>query len=66
MRIRVIDVLDLLATGLSSKQILEEMPDLEDQDLKACIAFARRRLDHSILRQSDLAHVRKYFRTGAP
>ena len=29
MRIRVIDVLDLFAAGLSSSQILEEIPDLE-------------------------------------
>jgi uncharacterized protein (DUF433 family) len=30
MRIRVIDVLDLFAAGLTSEQILEEMPDLEN------------------------------------
>jgi len=35
MRIRVIDVLDLFAAGLTSEQILEEMPDLETEDLKA-------------------------------
>ncbi|HEX8633802.1 MAG TPA: DUF433 domain-containing protein [Pyrinomonadaceae bacterium] len=35
MRIRVIDVLDLFAAGLSSEQILEEMPDLEMDDLRA-------------------------------
>jgi len=35
MRIRVTDVLDLFATGLSAEQILEEMPDLEMDDLKA-------------------------------
>ena len=34
MRIRVIDVLDLFAAGLTSEQILEEMPDLETEDLK--------------------------------
>jgi uncharacterized protein (DUF433 family) len=31
MRIRVIDVLDLFAAGLTSEQILEEMPDLEQK-----------------------------------
>ncbi|MCL5802130.1 MAG: DUF433 domain-containing protein [Gammaproteobacteria bacterium] len=36
MRIRVVDVLDLFASGLTAKQILEEMPDLEMDDLKAC------------------------------
>jgi len=46
MRIRVGDVLDLLAAGLSMDQIVEEMPDLEVDDIKACLAFARRRIDH--------------------
>lgn len=39
MRIRVIDVLDLFAAGLTSEQILEEMPDLETEDLKAALQF---------------------------
>lgn len=49
MRIRVSDVLDLYASGLDASQILAEMPDLEADDLKACILFARRRLDHPVL-----------------
>ena len=49
MRIRVSDVLDLLAAGLSTKQILEEMPDLEADDLKACLLYARRRIDHPLV-----------------
>ena len=49
MRIRVIDVLDLFAAGLSAEQILEEMPDLEIDDLKAALHYAARRLDHPIL-----------------
>lgn len=49
MRIRVIDVLDLLAAGLSHAQIVEELPDLELEDVKAAIAFAARRMDHPIL-----------------
>ncbi len=48
MRIRVSDVLDLFAAGLDSAQILEEMPDLEPDDLKACITYARRRIDHPV------------------
>ena len=46
MRIRVSDVLDLLAAGLSMAQIVEEMPDLEVDDIKACLAYARRKIDH--------------------
>ena len=49
MRIRVIDVLDLFAAGLSAGQILEEMPDLEMDDLKAALNYAARRLDHPVL-----------------
>ena len=33
MRIRVVDVLDLYAVGLTAEQILDEMPDLEKEDL---------------------------------
>ena len=49
MRIRVSDVLDLLANGLSPGEILEEMPDLELEDIRASLRFASRRLDHPIL-----------------
>jgi uncharacterized protein (DUF433 family) len=49
MRIRVIDVLDLFAAGLTSGQILEEMPDLETEDLKAAFQYAARKLDHPVL-----------------
>jgi uncharacterized protein (DUF433 family) len=37
MRIRVTEVLDLYAAGLTGEQILEEMPDLEADDLKAAL-----------------------------
>ncbi|MEO7839884.1 MAG: DUF433 domain-containing protein [Anaerolineales bacterium] len=49
MRIRVIDVLDLLASGLSFKEVLKELPDLEMADIWAVLKFAARRLDHPIL-----------------
>ena len=49
MRIRVTDVLDLLGAGLSQEAILDEMPDLEAEDVRACIQFARRRVDHPVL-----------------
>jgi uncharacterized protein (DUF433 family) len=49
MRIRVVDVLDLLAAGLSRTEILDEMPDLEDGDIDAALRFARSRVDHPIL-----------------
>jgi uncharacterized protein (DUF433 family) len=49
MRIRVVDVLDLFAAGLSAEQILEEMPDLETEDLRAALQYAARKLDHPVL-----------------
>jgi len=49
MRIRVTDVLDLLAVGLTPAQVVEELPDLEPEDVTACLRFASRRLDHPIL-----------------
>lgn len=49
MRIRVIDVLDRLAAGLTPAQIIEELPDLELDDVTASLRFASRRLDHPIL-----------------
>jgi uncharacterized protein (DUF433 family) len=44
MRIRVSDVLDLLANELRSERILEELPDLEPADIQACLRFASRRV----------------------
>ena len=49
MRIRVKDVVDLYAAGLSSEQILEEMPDLEPLDLKAALSYASLRVDHPVV-----------------
>ena len=49
MRIRVIDVLDLLASGLSHAQILVEMPDLEPEDIQAVLKYARDRFDHPVI-----------------
>jgi len=49
MRIRVTDVLDLYAAGLNANQILEEMPDLEQEDLTACLKYALERINHPVL-----------------
>lgn len=49
MRIRVTDVLDLLANGLTPQEVLEELPDLTAEDVRACLRFASRRLDHPVL-----------------
>jgi len=49
MRIRVVDVLDLLANGLSHQDVLEELPDLTEDDILACLRFARQRIDHPVV-----------------
>ena len=49
MRIRVIDVLELLASGLSAAEVIDDLPDLELADVTACLRFASRRLDHPVL-----------------
>jgi uncharacterized protein (DUF433 family) len=49
LRIRVVDVLDLLASGLTAEQVLGELPDLEPEDILACLRYAGRRIDHPVL-----------------
>ena len=49
MRIRVVDVLDLLANGLSLEEVLEDLPDLTREDVIACLRFARQRLNHPVV-----------------
>ena len=49
LRIRVVDVLDLLAAGLSHAEIVAELPDLEPDDVKAALAYASRRVDHPVI-----------------
>jgi uncharacterized protein (DUF433 family) len=49
MRIRVKDVLDMLAGGATPEEILADYPDLEAEDIRACLAYASRYLDHSVL-----------------
>jgi uncharacterized protein (DUF433 family) len=49
MRIRVSDVLDLLASGLTPQEVLRELPDLEPEDIQACLRFASRRVGHPVI-----------------
>jgi uncharacterized protein (DUF433 family) len=49
MRIRVSDVLDLLANGLSPAEIVDELPDLELADIQACLQYVARRFEHPVL-----------------
>jgi uncharacterized protein (DUF433 family) len=49
MRIRVKDVLDMLAGGATEVEILRDFPDLEAEDIRACLAYAARYFDHPVL-----------------
>ena len=40
LRITVYDVLEYLASGMSVAEILADIPDLTDEDIRACLAFA--------------------------
>jgi uncharacterized protein (DUF433 family) len=50
LRIRVKDVLDLLAAGASREEILEDYPLLEAGDITAALEYAARQSDHPVLR----------------
>ena len=45
MRIRVTDILEMLAENVSVTEVLEDFPDLELADIQACMLFAARRTD---------------------
>ena len=49
MRIRVIDILDLFAAGLSREEILEELPDLETEDISAALKYVSSKFDHPVI-----------------
>lgn len=43
LRIRVSDILEMLAQGVGQDELLADFPDLEAADIKACLHFAARR-----------------------
>lgn len=49
MRIRVKDVLDLLAARVPEAEILEDFPYLEAEDIQACIEYAAAQADHPVM-----------------
>jgi uncharacterized protein (DUF433 family) len=49
MRIRVKDVLDLVAAGVPEAEILADYPDRVADDIKASLAYAAAQLDHPVL-----------------
>ncbi len=45
MRIRVSNILEMLAENVSVKEVLEDFPDLEPEDIQACFLFAAQRTE---------------------
>lgn len=45
MRIRVSDILETLADNVTPSEILADFPDLEPEDIQACLLFASLRID---------------------
>jgi uncharacterized protein (DUF433 family) len=52
LRVCVKDILDLLASGATRKQILDDYPYLEDDDIAAALEYAAQHVDHPIIRPS--------------
>jgi uncharacterized protein (DUF433 family) len=49
-RVRVTDILDLLAAGASRREILNDFPYLEEDDLTAALEYASRAVNHPVIR----------------
>jgi uncharacterized protein (DUF433 family) len=49
LRVRVADVLSLLAAGASESEILEDYPYLEPDDIRACLEYAAAQAGHAVL-----------------
>ncbi len=49
MRIRVRDMLEMLAGGATPEQILRDSPDLEADDIRASLSYAASQIDHPVL-----------------
>lgn len=43
MRIRVTDILEMLGNNITSEEILTDFPDLEPEDIQACLLLAAQR-----------------------
>ncbi len=48
-RLRVKDVLDLLAAGVPEAEIIKDHPFLELEDIRACLEFASEQVNHPVI-----------------
>ncbi len=49
LRVRVSDILGLLAAGATRKEVLDDYAYLEDGDISAALEYAAKRLDHKVM-----------------
>ena len=48
-RVKVADLLGYLASGMNEDEILKDFPYLEKDDIKACLEYASKKLDHTVI-----------------
>lgn len=48
-RVRVTDVLEMLAAGASPSEIIEDFPYLSEEDVRSVLAYAARQADHPVV-----------------
>ncbi len=53
IRMRVVDILQMLASGMTQEEILSDFDFLEPDDIRASIAYAARTLDHPIVQAAE-------------
>lgn len=53
MRIRVADILEMLANGVTEKEILKDFPDLEPGDIRASLAYAASLTGHPVVNAAE-------------
>ena len=51
-RMRVVDILQLLGSGADYAEILRDYPSLEQEDILACLEYAARQTDHTVLQSA--------------
>jgi uncharacterized protein (DUF433 family) len=49
LRLRVMDILDLLSHGASHVEILQDHPELQEDDIRAALAWAAAQASHRVL-----------------
>ncbi len=49
MRFRVVDILEMLASGMTHEDILQDFEFLEAEDIKACLWYAAQKFNHPVI-----------------